>query len=76
MLQKAYLRIWRRAGQYDPTRCAPSAWLGVIARNAALDAVSARRPTEELEATDIPDVAVVQIDPPDARLGQCLNPQT
>lgn len=73
VLQDVYVRIWRRAGSFDPARGAPMAWLGTIARNAALDAVSVRRSDDALEAADQPEFAVAAVDPPDARLGQCLK---
>lgn len=73
VLQEVFLRIWRRAGAYDPARGTPLAWLSVIARNAALDALSARRIDHELDAADRPELAVFPVEPPDARLGQCLK---
>lgn len=73
VLQEVFLRIWRRAGAYDPARGTPLAWLSVIARNAALDALSARRIDHELDAADRPELAVCPVEPPDARLGQCLK---
>jgi RNA polymerase sigma-70 factor (ECF subfamily) len=64
VLQEAYLKIWRNAGNFDPARSSPISWMSVITRNTALDA--ARRPrlaTAELElATDIPIVADEQDD--------------
>jgi RNA polymerase sigma-70 factor (ECF subfamily) len=72
-VQEAFLRIWRNAGRYDPARGAPLAWMGVIARNAALDAVDRRQPAEELNAADTPELAVAAVEPPDARLGHCLK---
>lgn len=71
--QEAFLRIWRNAHRYEPARGAPLAWMGVIARNAALDLVQSRRPAEMLEAADTFDLAVQAVEPPDARLGQCLK---
>lgn len=41
-LQDAFLRIARRAGQFDAARGAPEAWLGAITRHAALDIIRAR----------------------------------
>lgn len=41
-LQDAFLRIARRAGQFDATRGTPEAWLGAIVRHAALDIIRAR----------------------------------
>lgn len=71
--QEAYLRIWRKASRYEPGRGAPLAWMGVIARNAALDLARSRRRTEDIEILDTPDFAVEAVEPPDARLGQCLK---
>lgn len=73
VLQDVFLRIWRRAASYDPARGAPMAWLGTIARNAALDALATRRADEDLDTADRPELAVAAVDPPDARLGQCLK---
>jgi len=72
-VQEAFLRVWRNAARYDPARGAPLAWMGVIARNAALDMAQARRPAEELDAADTIDCATAPVEPPDARLGQCLK---
>lgn len=72
-VQEALLRIWRNAARYDPTKGAPLAWMGVIARNAALDMMQRRPAVELLEAADTLDLATPAIEPPDARLGQCLG---
>lgn len=37
--QEAYLRIWRRARDFDPARASPITWMVAIARNRALDLV-------------------------------------
>ena len=42
VLQEAFLRIWNRAGQFDPMRGDASVWIASIVRYAALDAVRAR----------------------------------
>lgn len=73
VLQEVFLRVWRRAGSYEAARGAPMAWLGTIARNAALDALAARRIDDDLDAAERPELAVAAVDPPDARLGQCLK---
>lgn len=36
-LQDAYVKIWRKAGYYDPSAASPVAWMCAIARNAAID---------------------------------------
>lgn len=42
VLQDAFLKVWQRAGQFDPARGEASAWLSQVVRNGALDAVRAR----------------------------------
>lgn len=37
ILQTVYLRVWDKAGQFDPERASPVTWLATIARNAAID---------------------------------------
>ena len=72
-LQEAFLRIWRNAARYEPRKGAPLAWMGVIARNAALDQLQARKPLEALDLAEAPELSVAAVEPPDARLGQCLK---
>jgi RNA polymerase sigma-70 factor (ECF subfamily) len=43
-LQEAYVRIWERAGDFDPAKGSPLAWMATIARNRALDEVRRVRP--------------------------------
>lgn len=46
ILQEAFVRIWRKAGDYRPQLGRPMTWMGTIARNQAIDALrrSASRP--------------------------------
>lgn len=37
ILQDVYIKIWRRAGDFDPSRASPISWMAIIARNAAID---------------------------------------
>ncbi|MBH1999028.1 MAG: sigma-70 family RNA polymerase sigma factor [Sphingomonadaceae bacterium] len=37
ILQDVYIKVWRRAGQYDALRASPITWLATIARNSAID---------------------------------------
>jgi len=57
-VQEAYMRIWRRAADFDPGIASPIAWMTTIARHAAIDII--RRGAERIsaagEAID-PDVA-------------------
>lgn len=47
--QEVFIRAWRAAGNYDARRGSVLTWLLVITRNAAIDAVRARRltPTDD-----------------------------
>jgi RNA polymerase sigma-70 factor (ECF subfamily) len=37
ILQQVYVKVWDRAGRFDPDRASPITWLCAIARNTALD---------------------------------------
>jgi RNA polymerase sigma-70 factor (ECF subfamily) len=47
-VQEAYVRIWRRAADFDPAIASPVAWMTTIARHVAIDA--ARRTPERIAA--------------------------
>ncbi len=47
-VQEAYMRIWRRAADFDPSIASPIAWMTTIARHAAIDSV--RRGAERVSA--------------------------
>src|SRR4051794_21248426 len=47
-VQEAYVRIWRRAGDFDAAIASPIAWMTTIARHAAIDSV--RRGAERVSA--------------------------
>jgi RNA polymerase sigma-70 factor (ECF subfamily) len=56
VMQEAYLKIWRGAGQFDPALASPITWMATIARNRAIDVVRRRAEVsieEEPEAMDI-----------------------
>lgn len=42
--QEVFLRAWRAAATYDPRRASALTWILTITRNAAVDAIRARRP--------------------------------
>jgi RNA polymerase sigma-70 factor, ECF subfamily len=55
VLEQAYLQIRRDAGNYDPARLTPLAWMVAIARRLAIDAARAPQPPvtdSELEITE------------------------
>lgn len=43
--QEVFVRAWRAAGNYDARRASVLTWLLTITRNAAIDAIRAKRPT-------------------------------
>lgn len=69
-VQEAYLRIWRNAHGFDPSRGVALAWMGRIVRNTALDRIPAERETATIEEIDI---AVMPVEPADARVAACLK---
>ncbi|MBN9602506.1 MAG: sigma-70 family RNA polymerase sigma factor [Afipia felis] len=42
VLQDAYVKIWKEAGQYQPGNASPLAWMVAIVRNRAIDIVRKR----------------------------------
>lgn len=54
VLQDVYVKVWRRAGRFDPSRASPITWLCTIARNAAID--SRRRHGHETDLDGVPEV--------------------
>lgn len=69
-VQDAFLRIWRSAGKFDPSRGVALAWIGRIVRNAALDRIPRERDMGRIEDVEI---AVMPAEPADARVAQCLK---
>lgn len=53
ILQEVFLQLWRNPGAFDSARGNLGAWLAVITRNRAIDALRRRRPE-----TDIDDVII------------------
>ncbi len=81
LLQEIYVRIWDRAGDFDPAKASPITWMATIARNRAIDEVRRKRPQHvdndisELEVPDghpTPD-ADVELAEDLRRLNDCLE---
>ena len=49
VLQDIFMQLWRNPGAFDSSRGNMSAWLAVISRNRAIDALRKRRPESDIE---------------------------
>jgi RNA polymerase sigma-70 factor (ECF subfamily) len=57
LLQETFLRVWRKAGSYQPGRVKASTWIHRIAHNLSIDRIRKRRGEAQL-----PEVASVTVD--------------
>lgn len=82
VLQDVYVRIWERAGSFDPAKASPITWMATIARNRAIDEIRIRRPVSSIEdAPQALNLADTGLDPLDSaqqsdelrRLQMCLE---
>jgi RNA polymerase sigma-70 factor, ECF subfamily len=62
-LQEVYVRIWEKAGEFDPLKGSPLAWMTTIARNRALDEVRRVRPVSLENQPEGFEPAAEEIDP-------------
>ena len=62
-LQEAYVRIWEKAGDFDPAKGSPLAWMATIARNRALDEVRRVRPVSLEDMPEGFEPAAEAVDP-------------
>jgi RNA polymerase sigma-70 factor (ECF subfamily) len=54
-LQDVYTTVWRKAGQFDPTKASATSWLAMIARNTSIDrlrSLPARQSRASVELAD------------------------
>lgn len=65
-VQEAFAEIWRKAGDFDPARGNAMAWMAVIARNRAIDAVR-RRTRSGHEQTGMPEEMLNAVVDPNQR---------
>jgi RNA polymerase sigma-70 factor (ECF subfamily) len=63
VLQDVYVRIWERAGSFDPAKASPITWMASIARNRAIDETRRRRPVSIEETPEALEVAESGADP-------------
>jgi RNA polymerase sigma-70 factor, ECF subfamily len=66
-LQEVYVRIWEKAGEFDPGKGSPLAWMATIARNRALDEVRRVLPVSLEDQPEGFEPAAEEIDPLAAR---------
>jgi RNA polymerase sigma-70 factor, ECF subfamily len=66
-LQEVYVRIWEKAGEFDPLKGSSLAWMSTIARNRALDEVRRVRPVSLEDQPEGFEPAAQEIDPLAAR---------
>jgi RNA polymerase sigma-70 factor, ECF subfamily len=60
VLQEVFLQLWRNPAAFDAARGNLAAWLAVIARNRAIDALRRRKPEMDIEGVIVsvaPDLA-------------------
>lgn len=58
--QDVFVQLWRNPGAFDASRGNLGAWLAVIARNRAIDALRKRKPEDDVEdvvLSVVPDMA-------------------
>ena len=56
VIQEAYVKIWKSAGQFNPGLSSPITWMASIARNRAIDVVRKRTEAfEELKKVELLD---------------------
>jgi RNA polymerase sigma-70 factor (ECF subfamily) len=51
-LQDLFASVWRKAAQYDPARAGAMSWLGMMARNKAIDRLRTRPPGRDMTGLD------------------------
>lgn len=79
--QEVYVKIWERAGDFDPSVASPITWMCTIARNRALDEARRKRPSSLEDHPEFADVAAddeLALDAilrgeDGARLSECLS---
>lgn len=72
-VQEAFVKLWRTAGRYDVARGSAKAWIGIIARNCALDMGRRRPPANEFSDSALALLEADAVEPPDPKLGKCLG---
>jgi RNA polymerase sigma-70 factor, ECF subfamily len=61
VMQETYLKVWRMAGNFDPTIASPITWMVAIARNRAIDIV---RKKADVSVEETPEAMGVAAETP------------
>lgn len=72
-VQETFVKLWRTASRFDAKLGSAKSWIGIIARNAALDLGRRRQPVSEWDDEAAASMAVDPVEPPDPKLGKCLE---
>ncbi|HSU98509.1 MAG TPA: sigma-70 family RNA polymerase sigma factor [Roseiarcus sp.] len=67
VLQEAYVRVWEKAGDFDPAKGSALGWMAAIARNRALDEVRRVRPVSLEDQPEGFEPVAEEVDPLAAR---------
>lgn len=82
LLQEVFVKVWQRAGRFDPLQGSPITWLCTIARNTALNDIRRNRRQHEIARDELPEVEDTKLQPADdwlcaeedsAKLSECLD---
>lgn len=81
VVQEAYVKIWNRAGDFQPDIAAPTTWMAAIVRNRSLDEVRRKKGKvfvddgvlDSLESDDESAVALLERQDDVAKLRECLE---
>lgn len=65
VLQDVYVKVWERAGDFDPAKGSPITWLAAIARNRAIDEIRRASPVSIEDAPQVLDIPELDVDPLD-----------
>lgn len=77
VLQESFVRIWRKAHQYDAALGDPLGWMAAVTRNVALDHLRRPHARREVPADDDEPLPTADpradLRPPDTDLHRCLE---
>ena len=63
VIQEVYIKIWEKAGDFNPAIASPITWMATIARNRALDEIRRKVPESIEDHQEVMDSLASTIDP-------------